>query len=105
MERHDPEIHGIDGLGGVEGLPRPDDPNVQARLLGDGMPVRALEGMAKAISSSWNNGEGSKVTVVSSGPMTNIALFASVYPDLLDGVGASNAGFCDVTHSQHSSYV
>ena len=26
------------------------------------------------------------MTVVSSGPMTNIALFASVYPELLDAV-------------------
>ncbi|TBU47238.1 nucleoside hydrolase [Dichomitus squalens] len=86
VERHDPEIHGIDGLGGVEGLPRADDPNVQARLVGDGTPGRALEGMAKAVSSTWNNGQGSKVTVVSSGPMTNIALFVSVYPDLVEGI-------------------
>ncbi len=49
--------------------------------------MRALEGMAQAISTTWNNGQGSKATVVSSGPMTNIALFVSVYPDLLDGIG------------------
>ncbi|KAI0751038.1 nucleoside hydrolase [Daedaleopsis nitida] len=85
-ERHDPEIHGLDGLGGVEGLPPVESPGVQARLAAHGTPVRALEGMAKAISATWNSGQGFKVTVVSSGPMTNIALFVSVYPDLLDGI-------------------
>lgn len=29
---------------------------------------------------------GDKVTVVSCGPLTNIALFVSVYPELLDGI-------------------
>ena len=87
VERHDPEIHGIDGLGGVEGLSPATNPIVQARLVGDGTPVRALEGMAKAISTTWKNGEGSKVIIVSSGPMTNVALFVSVYPDLLGAVG------------------
>lgn len=86
VERHDPEIHGIDGLGGVQGLPPATNPTVQARLFSDGTPMRALEGMAQAISTTWNNGQGSKATVVSSGPMTNIALFVSVYPDLLDGI-------------------
>ncbi|RDX53852.1 nucleoside hydrolase [Lentinus brumalis] len=85
-ERHDPEIHGLDGLGGVEGLPPADTEGVQARLVAHGTPVRALEGMAKAISETWNNGQGNKVTMVSSGPMTNIALFVSVYPDLLEGI-------------------
>ncbi len=87
-ERHDPEIHGLDGLGGVEGLPPADTEGVQARLVAHGTPVRALEGMAKAISETWNNGQGNKVTMVSSGPMTNIALFVSVYPDLLEGIGS-----------------
>ena len=86
-ERHDPEIHGLDGLGGVEGLPRADSEGVRARLVANGTPIRALEGMAKAISETWKNGTGNKVTIVSSGPMTNVALFVSVYPDLLDGIG------------------
>ena len=88
-ERHDPEIHGLEGLGGVEGLPRADSEGVRARLVANGTPIRALDGMAKAISETWMNGTGSKVTVVSSGPMTNVALFVSVYPDLLDGIGRS----------------
>lgn len=86
--KHDPEIHGIDGLGGVEGLPALDDPLVHAFFENgpDGKPTRALEGMSRIIRSVWADGTGHKVTVVSSGPMTNIALFVSVYPDLLEAV-------------------
>jgi uridine nucleosidase len=40
--------------------------------------------MSQHISDTWK--AGSKVTVISSGPMTNIALFVSVYPELLDAV-------------------
>ena len=78
----------MDGLGGVEGLPPANSVHVQTRLAAHGPPIRALEGMAKAISTTWNNGQGHKVIIVSSGPMTNIALFVSVYPDLLDGIGS-----------------
>ena len=52
----------------------------------DGSRVRALEGMSTNIKKTWMIGYGAKVTVISSGPMTNIALFASVYPELLNGV-------------------
>lgn len=37
----------------------------------------------KGIRKVWRGGKGRKVTVVSSGPMTNIALFVSVYPELV----------------------
>ncbi|KAF9006641.1 Inosine/uridine-preferring nucleoside hydrolase domain-containing protein [Cyathus striatus] len=86
--RHDPEIHGVDGLGGVEGLPDTNDPAVHARFAKneDGLHIKALEGMSMAIKDAWKMGAGHKVTVVSSGPMTNIALFASVYPELLEAV-------------------
>jgi len=86
--KHDPEIHGEDGLGGVQGLPAGDSPEVVALFAKhvDGTPIRALEGMATAVRSSWQNGAGQKVSVVSCGPMTNIALFVSVYPDLLQAV-------------------
>jgi uridine nucleosidase len=84
--RHDPEIHGVDGLGGVEGLPDANDPRVQARFTSgdDGRPIRALDGMARALRDA--RGRGHKVAVVSCGPMTNVALFVSVYPELLDAV-------------------
>jgi inosine-uridine nucleoside N-ribohydrolase len=84
----DPEIHGDDGLGGVEGLPPADSAEVLALFATDedGFTIRALEGMAKSVKETWNKGAGEKITVISSGPMTNIALFVSVYPDLLDAI-------------------
>lgn len=65
-----------------------DDPKVLARIAKDesGNPVRALEGMSKAIKDTYQNGKGKKVTVIACGPMTNIALFFSVYPDLIVGI-------------------
>ncbi|RDB19883.1 Inosine-uridine-preferring nucleoside hydrolase [Hypsizygus marmoreus] len=84
--KHDPEIHGPDGLGGVEGLPAADSPEVLARFAQDdsGATVRALDGMARAVKEAA--AAGRRVTIVSTGPMTNIALFVAVYPDLLEGV-------------------
>ncbi|KAF9535129.1 Inosine/uridine-preferring nucleoside hydrolase domain-containing protein [Crepidotus variabilis] len=86
--KHDPEIHGEDGLGGVEGLPDPEDPRVSALFAktDDGSSVHAIEGMAKTIKSAWKNGQGHKVTIISTGPMTNIALFVTVYSSLLEAV-------------------
>jgi uridine nucleosidase len=86
--RHDPEIHGVDGLGGVEGLPNSEDPAIQARFVIDkhGGRVRALHGMSNAVRAAWCNGHGRKVSIVSCGPMTNIALWVTVYPDLLPAV-------------------
>jgi hypothetical protein len=43
--------------------------------------------MSEAIKHSWKK-DGQKVTVISTGPMTNIALFVSVYPELLDAIDA-----------------
>ena len=82
--QHDAEIHGHGGLGGVEGLPPADSDSVRARIASDNRP--AIEAIAAAISQTWNAGAGAKVTVVASGPLTNIALFVSVYPHLLDAI-------------------
>ncbi|PFH52554.1 hypothetical protein AMATHDRAFT_139737 [Amanita thiersii Skay4041] len=86
--RHDPEIHGPDGLGGVEGLPDASHPQVQARfsIADSGAPMRAIEGMSSIIRDTWKNGTGRQVTIISTGPMTNIALFVSVHPDLLEAI-------------------
>ena len=86
--KHDPEIHGEDGLGGVEGLPSCDNPSVLDLFAKseDGLNLNALEGMSRHIRNVWKNGSGQQVTVISTGPMTNIALFVSVYRNLLPAI-------------------
>ncbi|KAG6910122.1 hypothetical protein DXG01_012881 [Tephrocybe rancida] len=86
--KHDPEIHGPDGLGGAAGLPDATDPTLRSWFATDdeGEYITALEGMARSIKKAWNKGAGKQVTVVSCGPMTNIALFIAAYPDLLPAV-------------------
>jgi uridine nucleosidase len=85
--RHDSEIHGVDGLEGVEGLPNSDHPEVRKRfaLDKDGNPVRALEGMAGIIRETWKQGTGEKVTIVSTGPTTNIGVCRKLPPQELSG--------------------
>jgi uridine nucleosidase len=98
--KHDPEIHGIDGLGGVEGLPDPESADVVRWFAkdADGEYIRALEGLARAVKQTWNRGDGHKTTIISSGPMTNIALFVAVYPDLLDAVDEFVCAFGDFSN-------
>jgi uridine nucleosidase len=85
--QYDVEIHGPGGLGGVEGLAPADSDAVRERIVDDKDHHRpAIEAIAAAIGQTWNAGAGVKVTVVASGPLTNIALFVSVYPHLLDAV-------------------
>ena len=71
---------------GVEGLPDRDSPLVRARFVVDGRGghVRGLDGMATNIKNAIDAGK--KVTILSTGPETNVALFISVYPDLLHGI-------------------
>lgn len=54
----------------------------------EGDPIHAIEGMASAIRRLWDDGKGPQVTIVSTGPMTNVALFVSVFPELLQAIGA-----------------
>lgn len=42
--------------------------------------------MAEHIKQTWNRGAGNKVVVVSTGPMTNVALFVAAHSDLLEAV-------------------
>ncbi|KAG7450035.1 Inosine/uridine-preferring nucleoside hydrolase [Guyanagaster necrorhizus] len=87
--QHDAEIHGPDGLGGVVGLASGTDPAVLSLIAKnpDGSVARALEGISQAVKKVWIEGSGlEKVIIISSGPMTNIANFISVYHDLLDAV-------------------
>ena len=50
LAKHDPEIHGVDWLGGVQGLPPADSPEVQAlfAINDDGSTIRAIEELAKS---------------------------------------------------------
>ena len=79
--RADAEIHGSDGLGGVQGLPDFIDGSVQARIQ-QGRTHTAIEAMAQALRQNWDDGHGGRTTIVTTGPQTNLALFLSVYPDL-----------------------
>lgn len=81
--RSDSEIHGEDGLGGVEGLPTLDEPAVKERVNLDGRRS-AVEGMAKAIKNSYLN--GAKVSIATTGPMTNLALFITLHPELCEAI-------------------
>ncbi|KAH8830258.1 uridine nucleosidase [Flagelloscypha sp. PMI_526] len=102
--KHDPEIHGPDGLGGVEGLPEASDPRVTSRIAKDedGESIHAIEGMVTTIKAVWKS-KRRKITIVATGPLTNTALFAATYPDLTEqaiqeivfmggGVGVGNRG-------------
>ncbi|KAF9651769.1 uridine nucleosidase [Thelephora ganbajun] len=95
--RHDPEIHGVDGLGGVRGLPDANSNIVKSIV----SPIKAIDGMAASMKFVMEKLR-EKVSIVSCGPMTNLALFISVYPELLycveeivfmgGGVGIGNRG-------------
>ncbi|BGP12466.1 hypothetical protein JCM10213_006967 [Rhodosporidiobolus nylandii] len=79
LVRHDDEIHGSDGLGGVEGLLAHDDPAVLAKLeeAKGKSAVLALADAARAMP------EGQQLTIVATGALTNIALFTSLFPELV----------------------
>ncbi len=78
--RADPEIHGPDGLGGVVGLPSPGDPVILSRIQLS-HAANAVEGLAAAARSAISSDY--KIHLVATGPLTNVALFISVYPYLL----------------------
>lgn len=104
LARHDPEIHGVDGLGGVENLPPADHPAVLNALDHPDGVVKAIDGIANAVCEQWKNGAGTQITLIATGPMTNIALFVSVYPELLAGIGEC-MGFCDVSINYMADFI
>lgn len=59
------------------------DPLVKAALARSS-GLKAIEGIAHQVRAAIAN--GTKINLVACGPLTNIALFISVYPELLGGV-------------------
>lgn len=87
--RHDPEIHGEDGLGGVKGLLDPQEADVQKYLnqSTDHQDLTSVsEHIKRAVFKSKEKRLGDLI-IVSTGGLTNIALLVSSYPSLL-GPGA-----------------
>jgi uridine nucleosidase len=84
--RHDPEIHGPDGLGGVEGLPSADSDPVRERIDDRHTAIEAIATALIEQKTTRDPDAPKKTTIVASGPLTNIALFVSIYPHLLDAV-------------------
>ena len=85
--KHDPEIHGEDGLGGVEGLPTSSLTSHLRSGRGYGLgfsATPAIEGIRDAVLQAKVDEQ--KITIISTGPMTNLALFVSAYPNLLSDV-------------------
>ncbi|KWU42102.1 uridine nucleosidase [Rhodotorula sp. JG-1b] len=79
ISRVDNEIHGEDGLGGVEGLPASDDPRVFAKLdeTKGRNAVLAIAAAARSLPADQ------KLTLVATGSFTNAALFVSMFPELV----------------------
>lgn len=106
--RADPVIHGPSGLGGVVGLFSADDEIVQIALARS-QGLKAIEGLAKQVRVALEATE--KITIVATGPLTNIALFVSVYPELLAGIeqicfmgGGVGVGNRSAVSGMHVSY-
>ncbi|PWO00127.1 Inosine/uridine-preferring nucleoside hydrolase [Tilletiopsis washingtonensis] len=85
-----PSIHGEDGLGGVKGLPELSSPSVQSHLkrTSDGpAPLALVSHLTSLLRTRVEAGE-EPLSIVATGPMTNIALLLRMAPSelLLKGV-------------------
>ncbi|GAA5874752.1 hypothetical protein JCM16303_002972 [Sporobolomyces ruberrimus] len=72
-------VHGVDGLGGVEGLLDLTNTLVASKLE-QALKGNAILGIAGALQAL---APGEKLDLVATGSLTNIALFAKVFPQLL----------------------
>lgn len=81
--KHDTEIHGDDGLGGVEGLLDESNDFVKTKLAESvgGNVVLAIAEAAKALPGG--DGDDGRLAIVATGTLTNIALFCATFPDLV----------------------
>lgn len=79
------DIHGNDGLGGVEGLPSASDPDVISRIVksedtDNPWTFPALNGLYQAATKAVQN--NTKFHLAVTGSCTNAALFLLTYPTL-----------------------
>ncbi|GAA5832426.1 hypothetical protein JCM3766R1_003069 [Sporobolomyces carnicolor] len=72
-------VHGVDGLGGVEGLFDLSNPVVAGKME-QALKGNAVLGIAQALQAL---APGEKIDLVGTGSLTNLALFAKVFPQLL----------------------
>lgn len=96
LPRSDPDIHGEDGLGGVTGLPPLGSEEVQKRvwasygvpqqqrhLLPRSSPGELLVFWHALLTHRIKTGLP-KITIVATGPLTNVALLMRGFPDLVE---------------------
>lgn len=77
------EIHGDDGLGGVEGLLDGTDAAVAQKVL-TSTQKNVVEAMAEAARAMpGGDGDEGRLAIVATGTLTNVALFCATYPDLV----------------------
>ncbi|KAB5596304.1 hypothetical protein CTheo_289 [Ceratobasidium theobromae] len=81
--RADPEIHGMDGLGGVIGLPDPEDVAI-AHLFSKSPSMNAVQGLEATVKRCLS--ENKKISLIATGPLTNVALFFAIHPELAPGI-------------------
>lgn len=95
--RSDPDIHGEDGLGGVIGLPELSDPAVQRRIWAScdahssgnqgkfpmTSPGKLLAFWCSLLTHRIAKGLP-KMTIIATGPLTNVALLLRAFPDLVN---------------------
>lgn len=83
VAKHDTEIHGDDGLGGVEGLLDGTDEGVRRKLQESkgGNVVMAIAEAARAMPGG--EGDEGRLAIVATGTLTNVALFCATFPELV----------------------
>lgn len=73
----------MDGLGGVIGLPDPEDVAI-AHLFSKSPSMNAVQGLEATVKRCLS--ENKKISLIATGPLTNVALFFAIHPELAPGI-------------------